>query len=275
MLDILTILLMTVPVGVLGALTGLGGGSILVPILVALGVPVKYAIAASMVSIIATSSGAGASSLREGIVNVKAGMYLAIFTVIGAIVGATLSNFVNPRFLYFAFAAFLLTAFLGLRRHLREEVPSGTLQDGLSRRLELEGRYYDKSLKREVGYKMRRPLLAGAGMLVAGLAAGLLGIGGGAFKMSIQENVLRMPTKVSSTTSNFIIGMTALAGASVYFASGQLYLGLAAPMAVGTAVGAVIGGRVLNRLPNRGVKVLFLVIVTYLIIQMLYKGVTS
>jgi len=117
--------------------------------------------------------------------------------------------------------------------------------------------------------------LAGGGMVIAGLAAGLLGIGAGAFAVSIEENVLKMPVKVSSATSNFIIGMTALAGASVYFVSGLLYLGLAAPMAVGTAAGAVVGARLLNRFRGRTIKAVFMVVVTYLIIQMLYKGLTA
>jgi len=112
-------------------------------------------------------------------------------------------------------------------------------------------------------------------MLIAGLAAGMLGIGAGAFKVSIHELILKMPSKVSTTTSNFIIGITALAGASVYFASGLLFVSLAAPMAVGTTIGALVGGRVLNRLPNRLVRYLFLVIVLALIAQMLFEGITS
>jgi uncharacterized protein len=260
---------------VLGALTGLGGGSILVPILVALGVPVKYAIAASMVSIIATSSGSGASSVRQGITNVKAAMYLAIYTVTGAIVGATIVNYVDQRLLYFAFAGFLTTSYLNLRVNLREEVPSVVKQDGLAKRLELEGVYHDKTLGTDVAYTLTRPLLGGAGMFIAGLAAGMLGIGAGAFKMSVQETVLRMPIRVSSATSNFIIGITALAGASVYFSSGFLFLGLAAPMAVGTSIGALVGGRIINRFRNRTLKLIFLIIVTCLIVQMAYKGVTG
>jgi uncharacterized membrane protein YfcA len=112
-------------------------------------------------------------------------------------------------------------------------------------------------------------------MFIAGIAAGMLGIGAGAFKVSVQEIVLRMPSKVASTTSNFIIGMTALAGASVYFASGLLYLNLAAPMAVGTTVGALVGARMLNRLSNVNLRVLFLAVVIFLIAQMLYGGITS
>ena len=275
MIDIITLLLITIPIGVLGALTGLGGGSILVPVLAALGVPVKYAIAASMVSIIATSNGSAAHSVREGIANIKAGMYLGMYTVIGAIVGATIAGFVDPRVLFFAFAGFLMTSYLRLREHFKLEVPEETHQDRAAKWLQLEGEYHDRALGRNVVYKLTRPVAAGGGMLVAGLAAGMLGIGAGAFKVSIQETVLRMPAKVSSTTSNFIIGMTALAGASVYFSTGLLYVGLAAPMAVGTSIGGLIGGKVINRFRNRTLKVIFLVIVTYLIIQMLYKGVVG
>jgi uncharacterized membrane protein YfcA len=112
-------------------------------------------------------------------------------------------------------------------------------------------------------------------MWVAGLAAGMLGIGAGAFKVSVHELILKMPSKVSSTTSNFIIGITALAGASVYFASGLLFVGLAAPMAIGTTIGALIGGRILNRFSNRFVRYLFLVIVVFLVIQMLYRGIVG
>lgn len=275
MIDIITLLLITIPIGVLGALTGLGGGSILVPVLVALGVPVKYAIAASIVSIIATSSGAGAQSVRGGIANIRTGMYLGMYTVIGAIIGATVAGLIDPRVLYFVFAGFLTTTFIGIRQHFRQEIPNGVIQDGAAKWLGLEGEYNDIALGKTISYKLTRPLRAGAGMLVAGLASGMLGIGAGAFAVSIQENVLHMPAKVSSTTSNFIIGMTALAGASVYFSTGLLYVGLAAPMAVGTSIGGLIGGRVLNRFRSRTLKVIFVVIVSYLIIQMLYKGVVG
>ena len=152
----------------------------------------------------------------------------------------------------------------------RESQPANRL----SKWLELRGSYFDRAAGRTVNYKMTNASLGGLGMTVAGLAAGMLGIGAGAFKVSIHELILKMPSKVSSTTSNFIIGITALAGASVYFASGLLFVGLAAPMAVGTTIGAVAGGRVLNRIPNRVVRYLFLVIVVVLIIQMLYKGMT-
>jgi len=275
LIDMLAVLLISVLAGFLGALTGLGGGSIMIPVLVAFNIPVKYAIAASMVTIIATSSGSAASYVRERITNVKAAFYLEMFTIVGAIIGATITSLIQPRLLYFFFAAFLLTSLLGLSGHLNEEFPSRVKQDRFSKWLELKGSYYDEAAKKKVNYVMKNAALGGPGMMIAGLAAGMLGIGAGAFKVSIHELILKMPSKVSSTTSNFIIGITALAGASVYFESGLLFLGLAAPMAVGATIGALAGGRVLNRLPNRMVRSLFLVVVLVLIAQMFYKGITS
>ena len=139
----------------------------------------------------------------------------------------------------------------------------------------MRGSYFDESTKKVVEYKVNNAVLGGMGMLVAGLAAGMLGIGAGAFKVTVQENILKMPPKVSSTTSNFMIGMTALAGVSVYLFSGLLNLTLMVPMAIGTTIGAVAGGRVLNRISNRSLRILFFVVVVFLIVQMLYKGVTS
>ena len=275
LIDMITVLVISILAGFLGSLTGLGGGSIMIPVLVGFGVPVKYAIAASMVTIIATSSGSAASFVKERITNVKAAFYLEMFTILGAIIGATITSFIAPRYLYFFFAAFLLTSFLGLSGQLREEFPKRVKQDKFSTWLELNGTYYDEAAKRKISYKLKNAHLAGPGMMVAGLAAGMLGIGAGAFKVSIHELILKMPSKVSTTTSNFIIGITALAGASVYFVSGLLFVGLAAPMAIGTTVGALAGGRILNRLPNRLVRYLFLAIVVALISQMLYKGITS
>ena len=274
MLNMVTVGLMSLVVGFLGSLTGLGGASILIPVLVLFGIPVKEAIASGMVAIIATSSGSASSFVRERITNVKVAMYLEMFTITGAIVGATITTVIRPTFLYFFFAAFLLTAFLRLRQALRDFTPSKT-QDRFSRWLGLHGSYFDHHAGDVVEYKVNNGLLGGLGMLVAGLAAGMLGIGAGAFKVTVQENILKIPPKVSSATSNFIIGMTALAGVSVYLFSGLLNLTLMAPMAVGTTIGAVVGGRLLNRISNRALRILFFAIVAFLIVQMLYKGVTS
>ena len=269
-----TLLLISVVVGLLGSLTGLGGASILTPILVLLGIPVKEAVACGMVAIIATSSGSASSFVKQRITNIKLAMFLEMFTIIGAIAGATITIIIAPVFLYFLFAAFLLTSFIKVRSSFKTYVPPQK-QDKLSRWLNLEGSYHDESTDEVIKYRCTNSLLGGAGMFVAGLAAGMLGIGAGAFKVIVHEKILKMPAKVSSATSSFIIGMTALAGVSVYLFSGLLNLTLMAPMAVGTTIGALIGGRILNRIRDRNLRILFLVIVTILIIQMLYKGVTA
>lgn len=274
MVDVLTVLLISISAGLLGSLIGLGGGFIMIPALVLLGVPLKYAIAASMVTIIATSSGSAASNVKERMVNLRAAMYLEMFTVVGAIAGASVTSLIAPRILYFFFAAFLLTSFYGIRKYAREDILAGARQDRLARWLNLQGSYYDKKLAKQVDYRLTKPALAGPGMFVAGVAAGMLGIGAGAFKVSVQELILGMPSKVATATSNFIIGMTALAGASVYFFSGLLYLDLAAPMLIGTTVGALLGGRTLNKFSGRALRKLFLIVAVLAIIEMLYKGVT-
>ena len=274
-MGMLSLLLISIPVGFLGALTGLGGASILIPALVLFGIPVKEAIASGMVTIIATSSGSASSYVREGIANVRVAMYLEMFTMIGAIAGARITTLIPSVYLYFFFAAFLGTSFLKWGQPLDDDGTSHRSQDRVSRWLELEGSYFDEAKKRIIAYKVNNALPGGAGMFIAGLAAGMLGIGAGAFKVTVQESILGLPPKVSSTTSNFIIGMTALAGTSVYLLSGLLNLTLMGPMAVGTTIGALLGGRLLNKIRNRSLRILFFAIVVFLILQMLYKGIVS
>ncbi len=275
MIDMITLLLISILVGLLGSLTGLGGASILTPILVLLGIPIQEVIACGMVAIIATSSGSASAFVREKITNIRLAMFLEMFTIIGAIVGATITVLIDPVVLYFMFAAFLLTSFINIRESFTKEYCSPATQDRLSKWLKLDGSYVDKSKGKVIEYKATNSLLGGAGMFVAGIAAGMLGIGAGAFKVIVHEKVLKVPAKVSTATSSFVIGMTALAGVSVYLFSGLLNLTLMAPMAVGVTVGAVVGGRLLNKIHDRHLKILFMVIVILLIIQMFYKGVTS
>ena len=269
-----SLLLISIPVGFVGSLTGLGGASILIPILVLFGLPIKEAIASGLVSVIATSSGSASAYVRDRLANIKIAMYLEMFTSVGAIIGATITTLIAPVYLYFFFAAFLMTSFLKLK-HEPSPDPSTAGHTRLSRWLELDGGYFDEVRKKTVAYRAECPLLGGLGMMIAGLAAGMLGIGAGAFKVTVQENILKLPPKVASTTSNFIVGMTALAGISVYFFSGLLNVTLMAPMAIGTTVGAIAGGRVLNRLNDRVLRLLFGFVITLLILQMLYKGIKS
>ena len=262
----------SVLVGFTGSLIGLGGAAILIPLLVLFGIPVKEAIASAMVVIIATSSGSAASYVRDRIVNIKIAMFLEMFTISGAIAGATITTIISPVFLYFFFAAFLMTSFL---RFAFRRKSIFIRQDRFSQWLGLNGSYYDVARRQLITYQVGRPLLGGASMLVAGLAAGMLGIGAGAFKVTVMENILNIPTKVASTTSNFIIGMTALSGVSVYLFSGLLNLTLMAPMAIGATVGSIIGGRLLNRIRDNYLRILFFIVVIYLIVQMLYKGIVA
>ncbi|MBI3840731.1 MAG: sulfite exporter TauE/SafE family protein [Thaumarchaeota archaeon] len=276
MIGILEALVLAVAAGLVGSILGLGGAMILTPILVYFGVPIKYTIGASMVAIIATSSGSASSYVRDGLSNIRAAFFLELFTSVGAIAGALITSFLVPApYLYFFFAAFLATSFYGLAGRVRNGPTTSSTQDALARTLKLEGSYVDHPSGNEVRYQLTRPLLAGPGMFVAGLAAGMLGIGGGAFKTTVQELVMGMPSKVATATSNFIIGMTALAGASVYFSSGLVYLNLAAPLAIGTTVGSLIGARFLPRLKDRTVRVFFLVVLAVLIAEMVYKGLTQ
>ncbi len=278
MIGILVALLLALFAGLVGSIVGIGGALILTPVLVILGVPIQYAIGASMVAIVATSSGSASSYVRDGLSNIRAAFYLEMFTAVGAIVGAVITSYLanyQARLLYFFFAAFLLTSFYGVRRRGGGDHTAVVQQDHLAKSLKLEGTYLDKSNGTEVSYSLTRPLLAGPGMFIAGIAAGMLGIGAGAFKTSIQEVVMGMPTKVASATSNFIIGMTALAGASVYIWSGLVYLNLAAVLAIGTTLGALIGARILPRMTNQSVRLLFMVVLAVLIVEMLFKGVTA
>jgi hypothetical protein len=275
-MDMISLLLISIPIGFIGSLTGLGGASILVPLMVFFGIPVKAAIASAMASVVATSSGSASGYVRERIANVKIAMYLEMFTAVGAIVGATITTWIAPVYLYFFFAAFLMTTFIAPGANIEDCEPSktdGTAQ--LPRWLEMEGSYYDEATKETVSYRAEHPIMGGLGMMVAGLAAGMLGIGAGAFKVTVMENGLKLPSKVASTTSNFIIGMTALAGTSVYLFSGLLNITLMAPMAIGTTVGAFAGGKVLNKLKGPLLRSLFFLVVAALIVQMLYKGITS
>jgi uncharacterized membrane protein YfcA len=272
MLNMLTLGLISVAVGFLGSLTGLGGGSILIPIMVLAGIPLKEAIAAAMISIIATSSGSASAFVRHRISNIKIAMFLEMFTIIGAIVGATITSFISPVFLYFFFAVFLMTSFLSIHRVGQEFVPAAS-QDKISGWLGLHGSYFDAARKKIVDYRATNSLLGGGGMFIAGLAAGMLGIGAGAFKVTVQDNILKMPPKVSTATSNLIIGMTALAAASVYLFSGLMNVTLVAPIAVGTTIGSIIGSRVLNKLNDKVLRILFFLVIIYLIVQMLIKGI--
>ena len=257
--------------GFVGAMSGMGGGIVLIPALTLLGVDIKHAIAISILSVIATSSGSASAYVRDHLTNLKVGMFLEIFTIAGALAGARLTLSSSPRPLFIAFGAVLLGSWVALLASNRFTWHEGP-QDSLSRWLELEGSYPDHVLGQTVHYKARRAHLGAVMMFGAGIIAGLLGIGAGAVKVLIHDLVMGLPPKVSTTTSNLIIGVTALAGTSVYLANGMINPGLAAPVIIGVVLGAFLGTKLLVRLSNNAVRRFFLFILLILAVEMIIRG---
>jgi uncharacterized membrane protein YfcA len=266
------LLLVSLVAGFIGAMSGMGGGVVLIPALVWSGVDIKKAIAISMVSVIATSSGAASAYVRDHITNLKVGMFLEMFTIAGALTGASITLAAGERPLFLLFGTVLLASWatLWIRRH--ETWSPVDRQDALSRWLELEGSYFDQASCTIIDYRARRAYLGGPLMFGAGLIAGLLGIGAGALKVLIHDIVMGLPPKVSTTTSNLIIGVTALAGTSVYLTAGLIDPGIAAPVIVGVTAGAFIGTRVLVRVTNQVVRRVFLAVLGVLGFEMILRG---
>jgi len=264
--------------GMVGSLLGLGGGVIIVPFLtIFLGVPPLLAIGASIVSVIATSSGAASAYVKDGITNLRIGMFLEIATATGAVMGAVLTIALARANLegvvYVAFGVVLLLSVLPLLRRLGEELPSGVTPDAISRRLELSGGYYDKALNVQVDYQATRSPLGLAIMYAAGLISGLLGIGSGALKVLALDVGMKLPMKVSSTTSNFMIGVTAAASTGIFYLGGYINPFVAAPVMMGVVLGSVPGTRILVRTKNSSIRKVFIPIVVLLAVEMLLHGV--
>jgi uncharacterized membrane protein YfcA len=264
--------------GLLGSLLGLGGGVIIVPTLtLLLGVPPLFAIGASIVSVIATSSGAAATYVRDGITNLRIGMLLEVATSLGAITGAILtivlakSNLEGAIYVLFALA--LILSVIPLLGRIGQEIPTNVKPDSLSEMLELRGSYYDHVLRKEIDYQATRTPLALGTMFVAGVVSGLLGIGSGVLKVLALDTGMKLPMKVSSTTSNFMIGVTAAASTGIFYLSGYINPFIAAPVVLGVVVGSIFGARLLVRTRNTSIKKLFIPVILVLAIEMLLRGV--
>ena len=258
--------------GLLGSLLGLGGGIIVVPTLtLLLHVDIRLAIGASIISVIATSSGAAAAYVRERLTNLRVAMFLELGTTAGAITGAIIASHIHPRWLFVLFGAVLAWSALAMLRHRAVELSDATAP--LSRKLRLSSSYYDEVLEREVPYKVARPVTGLGLMYGAGIVSGLLGVGSGALKVPSMDLAMRLPIKVSTATSNFMIGVTAAASAGVYFARGQIDPFIAAPVAIGVLAGALGGSKLLPRVENHIVRRLFVVALVLISIQMLIKGI--
>ncbi len=259
--------------GVVGALAGVGGGILVVPALTMLfGVDIRLAIGASIVSVIATSSGAAAAYVRDGITDMRVGMFLELATTTGAVAGALLAASVAPAALFVLLGLVLLFSAAQQALRLGEELPPVAEATSLAARMRLVGAYPDARLGRDVPYAAQRVPLGFAMMVGAGVVSGLLGIGSGALKVLAMDGAMRLPMKVSSATSNFMIGVTAAASAGIYLGRGDVDPTLAAPVALGVLAGATAGARVLPRLSNRAVRLVFLPVLLAVGIQTLLRG---
>lgn len=267
------VFLASLAAGLLGALVGLGGGVMIVPLLtLGFGLDIRLAIGASIVSVIATSSGAGAALLRDRLTNVRVGTLLQVATVVGAVAGALLAPHLPTRALFLLFGLILLASVAPMVKKLGADVPRGLVPDLLAVRLRLAGSYPDRALGREVSYVVNGVPLGFALMFVAGVVSGLLGIGSGALKVLAMDSAMHLPIKVSTATSNFMIGVTAAASAGVYFWRGDVLPLVAAPVALGVLTGALAGARLLVRFRSSTVRLVFMVALSLVAVQMLLRG---
>lgn len=261
--------------GVLGAILGIGGGMIITPILtIMMGLDIKYAIGASIISVIATSSGATIAYLKDDMLNLRVAMFLEIATTVGAIMGALLVGLFSSTFLYVLFGFFLLYSTYNMIRKLMskkgETVFTGS--DKAVEKLRLADSYYDKAEKKKVDYSMKNVPGGFIMMWAAGLASGLLGIGSGAFKVIAMDTIMKMPLKPSSATSNLMMGVTAAASATVYFFNGSIRPDIAGPLAIGVLAGATVGARLMQVLKPKVIRMIFVPIILYMGVQMVLKG---
>jgi uncharacterized protein len=256
--------------GLLGSMTGLGGGVVVIPLLtLVFGVDIHYAIGASLISIIATSSGSASVYVREGYTNLRVGMFLETATTIGAIIGATLTTFLPGRMIEVVFGFVLLySAYASYRPP--EEKNDDDQPDPLSERLGMNGSY--PAAEGEKHYHVHN-VPGGFGMMfAAGGLSGLLGIGSGALKVLAMDRIMRMPFKVSTTTSNFMIGVTAAASAGIYIRNGYIEPGIAMPVMLGVFAGSMIGARVLTKTRSTNLRMIFAAVILVVGIYMIYKG---
>lgn len=259
--------------GLVGALTGLGGGVVVIPVLtLGFGIDFHYAVGAALVASIATSSGSGSAYVREGITNIRLGMLLEIATTLGAVAGALVAVWLRSSVIAIIYGAVLLLTAAAQQR--RRSDHDGVVGSAMARRLRLFGTYpqRDGTLK---AYELRH---VGGGfgvMLVAGMLSGILGIGSGVLKVIAMDGIMKVPFKVSTTTSNFMIGVTACASAVVYVQRGNIVPGIAFPVMIGVLIGALTGARLLHKLDVGLLRRIFCLVILAVAINMIYMGFTG
>ena len=278
MVEILQFMLIAVLAGFLGSLVGLGGGIIITPALTILfGFDIKYAIGASIVAVIATSSGSAIAFVKDHVSNMRVGMLLEVFTTAGGVVGALMAGVFSSKLLYIFFSLILLNSFYGMLKKtglitkLKKEEEK-VENDKYADKYKLNSTYYDKATGETVKYNVTNVPQGSLVMFGAGFASGLLGIGSGAFKVVALDTYMKLPIKVSTATSNFMMGVTATASALIYFFNGIINPVVAAPIAIGTLIGSRTGAKVMQRLDAKYIRYIFLPILLFTIINMFLKG---
>ncbi len=269
------LVLVSISAGAFGALLGLGGGIILIPFLtLVLGIHIKYAIGASLVSVIATSSGAAASYVRDRMTNVRVAIFMEVGTTLGALTGVAIASRIPVSNLYLLFSGLLIwSAIAMLRRREGASHTHSIPQDHISDCLHLHSEYPGGPNHEMIPYRVTRAKLGLFLMYGAGCVSALLGIGSGVLKVPAMDQAMRIPIKVSSATSNFMIGVTAATSASIYFMRGDIIPGLAGPVAFGVLIGSRLGSRLLGQWSGKTIRIIFVFILFAVAIQMGVKGV--
>ena len=279
MIEIRQFIIIAVLAGFLGSLVGLGGGIIITPALTILfGIDIKYAIGASIIAVIATSSGSAIAFVKDHVSNMRVGMLLEVFTTAGGVVGALMAGIFSSKLLYIFFSLILLNSFYGMLKKTRlitkvKKEEEKVENDKYADRYKFNSTYYDKATGKTVAYNVTNVPQGSLVMFGAGFASGLLGIGSGAFKVVALDSYMKLPIKVSTATSNFMMGVTATASALIYFFNGTINPAIAAPIAIGTLIGSRTGAKVMQRLDAKYIRYIFLPILLFTIVNMFLKGV--
>ncbi|MDR1717864.1 MAG: sulfite exporter TauE/SafE family protein [Prevotella sp.] len=261
--------------GFIGSLTGLGGGVVVIPLLtLGFGVDMRYAIGAALVTSIATSSGAAAAYIKEGITNVRIGMFLEIATTTGAVIGAIVAMYLDKVYIAVIFGCVLIFSAVRSISKKEENIDYAAPGDKLGEKLKLNGSYPTKDGRIEK-YNVHNVVGGYSLMTLAGILSGLLGIGSGALKVLAMDTAMKIPFKVSTTTSNFMVGVTAAASAVIYLQRGYIDPGLAMPIVVGVLLGAFFGSKILPKTNVKKLRLLFSVVIFLLAVSMIYNGITG
>ncbi|WPX08444.1 sulfite exporter TauE/SafE family protein [Anaerocellum danielii] len=262
--------------GFVGSLLGIGGGLIVIPFLsIVFKFNMHQAAAAGLVSVIATSSGAASAYVKDRLTHLRIGMFLQLATVIGGVLGAILSGFLPAKVLSFIFGILLLyNSFLMIKNRKSDEKPQSSSPQisKWAKKLELYGSYFDKIQNREIEYSAQNIAGGFLMMTLAGILSGLLGIGSGIFKVLALDTIMKLPFKVSTATSNFMMGVTALASISIYLARGDIVYDACGAVAVGVLVGSAIGARLMPYIKSKYLRIAFALILIYTSIEMIRKG---